>query len=125
MSNYYVRVFTDDSNEIEWKNLIPDEIHYIEFKGKRYAEVRHGKWIGKPIAGYSTVKCSVCGVAYTENSGRWSYCPNCGSDMRSIDDEVVDLPMEEPEINPCRGCEDYDGQGGCISKGGCGARMVD
>ena len=26
---------------------------------------------------------------------------------------------EEPEINPCRGCEDYDGEGGCKSHGGC------
>lgn len=29
---------------------------------------------------------------------------------------------EEPEINPCRGCEDYDGKGGCLSHGGCGER---
>ena len=28
----------------------------------------------------------------------------------------------EPEINPCRGCEDYDGQGACKSNGGCGER---
>lgn len=28
--------------------------------------------------------------------------------------------FEEPEINPCRGCEDYDGYGGCKSNGGCG-----
>lgn len=27
---------------------------------------------------------------------------------------------EEPEINPCRGCDDYDGRGGCKSAGGCG-----
>lgn len=27
---------------------------------------------------------------------------------------------EEPEINPCRGCDDYDGRGGCKSHGGCG-----
>ena len=26
---------------------------------------------------------------------------------------------EELEINPCRGCEDYDGKGGCLSNGGC------
>lgn len=32
---------------------------------------------------------------------------------------------EEPEINPCRGCEDYDGKGGCMSKGGCGERRED
>ena len=30
---------------------------------------------------------------------------------------------QEPEINHCRGCDDYDGQGGCKSNGGCGAKM--
>jgi hypothetical protein len=29
----------------------------------------------------------------------------------------------EPEINPCRGCSDYDGEGGCKSSGACGAKM--
>ena len=38
---------------------------------------------------------------------------NCGAKM---DDD-----WEEPEINPCRGCDDYDGRGGCKSHGGCGA----
>lgn len=33
--------------------------------------------------------------------------------------------FEEPEINPCRGCSDYDGRGGCISNGGCGERKDD
>ena len=56
------------------------------------------------------------------NDGNWHsirYCPNCGAKM----DE--DLQWEESEINPCRGCEDYDGQGGCLSKGGCGERRED
>ena len=43
--------------------------------------VKHGRWIGKPIAGYSTVRCSVCKEAFTENTGRWKYCPNCGAKM--------------------------------------------
>ncbi len=38
-------------------------------------------------------------------------------------DGKMDDNWEEPAINPCRGCEDYDGKGGCISKGGCGAKM--
>lgn len=33
--------------------------------------------------------------------------------------------LEEPEINPCRGCKDYDGQGGCKSNGGCGEMIED
>lgn len=43
--------------------------------------VRHGHWKGKPLAGYSTVKCSVCGSAFMENSGKWKYCPDCGAKM--------------------------------------------
>ena len=41
--------------------------------------VVHGHWIGKPLAGYSTVKCSACGSAFVENNGKWKYCPDCGS----------------------------------------------
>lgn len=44
-------------------------------------DVRHGEWIGKPIAGMCTVRCSACGMAFSENSGRWLYCPNCGAKM--------------------------------------------
>ena len=77
------------------------------------AEVRHGRWeVVDKGHGFSDWKCSVCG-----GSGRGDYliCPWCGAKM--------DGYFEEPEINPCRGCEDYDGKGGCISNGGCGARM--
>ena len=47
--------------------------------------VRHGKWIGKPLAGYATVRCSSCSDVYLENSGRWNYCPNCGAKMDKED----------------------------------------
>ena len=43
--------------------------------------VVHGHWIGKPLAGYSTVKCSACGSAFVENNGKWKYCPDCGAKM--------------------------------------------
>lgn len=43
--------------------------------------VKHGRWIGKPIAGYSTVRCSVCKETFAENMGRWNYCPSCGARM--------------------------------------------
>lgn len=43
--------------------------------------VRHGHWKGKPIAGYSTVRCSECGDVFMENSGKWNFCPNCGAYM--------------------------------------------
>jgi hypothetical protein len=42
---------------------------------------KYGYWIGRPIAGYCDVKCSVCGHVFSNNSGRWKYCPECGSKM--------------------------------------------
>lgn len=45
-------------------------------------ERKKGKWIGKPIAGYTTVRCSVCNNVFSENNGRWNFCPHCGADMR-------------------------------------------
>lgn len=58
---------------------------FCEFLGSRPTidaePVRHGHWKGKPIAGYGNVKCSVCGMFYSENSGLWNYCPHCGAKM--------------------------------------------
>lgn len=53
--------------------------------GKEFILTKHGYWKGKPIAGYSTVRCSECGDVFMENSGKWNYCPNCGTKM----DEVI------------------------------------
>lgn len=44
------------------------------------APVVHGKWIGKPIAGYCNIRCSECEEIYY-NNGKWNYCPNCGAKM--------------------------------------------
>ena len=44
-------------------------------------EVVHAKWLGKPLGGYSTVRCSNCNMTFKENSGRWKYCPECGAKM--------------------------------------------
>lgn len=45
-------------------------------------EVKHGEWIGKPIAGYARIKCSVCTTSFVQETGTWAYCPECGADMR-------------------------------------------
>ena len=47
-------------------------------------EVIHATWIGKPIAGYSTVRCSNCKSIFRENNGRWKYCPDCGAKMDKL-----------------------------------------
>ena len=49
--------------------------------------VVHGRWIGKPIAGYSTVRCSVCKSVFSENNGKWNYCPSCGALMDEVKNE--------------------------------------
>lgn len=61
--------------------------------------VKHGHWIGKPLAGYSTVKCSACGSAFVENNGKWKYCPHCGAKMdeptQSNDSNALDALGEK------------------------------
>ena len=82
--------------------------------------VKHGHWLFyEEPDGYYHSECSECGQWCDEDvflKGKWHYCPFCGAKMDK--DE-----WQEPEINPCRGCDDYDGQGGCKSNGGCGAKM--
>lgn len=81
-------------NDIEkWEKICKDakegKISTITLRGIEYALVRHGKWIGKPIAGYSTVRCGECGDVFLENNGKWEYCPNCGCkmDLGEVNDE--------------------------------------
>lgn len=77
-------------------------------RGKAEGQPRKGKWID--IKHTFMTKCSVCDWINNDDSS-YNFCPCCGADMRP--------QFEEPEINPCRGCEDYDGKGGCKTKGGC------
>lgn len=57
-----------------------------KIKEQEQRQIRHGHWKGKPIAGYSTVRCSECGDVFMENSGKWNYCPNCGAKMDEVED---------------------------------------
>jgi len=50
-------------------------------KALQEPERKKGKWIGKPIAGYSKVRCSVCNEVFLNNTGKWKFCPNCGAEM--------------------------------------------
>lgn len=49
-------------------------------------DIKVGEWKGKPIAGYSTVRCSECGDVFMENTGKWNYCPNCGAKMDGVEE---------------------------------------
>ena len=64
-------------------------------------ERKKGKWIIKdnPGTGWYRVTCSECGEDVTSTAPcigfypnakvTWDYCPNCGADMREVDDERV------------------------------------
>lgn len=49
-------------------------------------EVKHAKWIGKPLLGYSYCRCSNCHKITEVFVSRYGvvtqkYCPNCGAKM--------------------------------------------
>lgn len=76
---------------------------------------------------YVIAMCSSCGI----RTPNFYYSSNhVKSELHDAEMMVakrwnrrVETTQEESEINPCRGCEDYDGKGGCKSNGGCGAKM--
>lgn len=75
---------TVDAAPITRAKWIPDHASKMDKKqaqGLCLIQVRRGKWIGKPIAGYATVKCSECGNVFLNNNGRWNFCPDCGARM--------------------------------------------
>ena len=92
-------------------------------------EPKLGEWIYHPKDAiemmFTLPKCSICGH---ESSDALNYCPNCGAKMNDSNASnalnALDNAQDGPIITPCRGCSDYDGYGGCKSKGGCArARM--
>jgi len=52
--------------------------------------VRHGRWIynEKPMLGnaYGSYYCSECGAFHPH---RERYCPNCGADMREVENDKI------------------------------------
>lgn len=53
-----------------------------KFRNKAdFMKVKHGYWIGKPIAGYARIKCSVCHTSFAQETGTWKYCPECNAKM--------------------------------------------
>jgi len=92
LSERVTTTYYDDEHE-EWSQktvAISDVLDSVcdDYTVIEAEPVEHGRWIGKPIAGFATVRCSICGTAYLENNGRWNYCPNCGA--------IMDEPEAEP-----------------------------
>ena len=52
------------------------------------APVVHGRWIEKEKYDFGIMyDCSLCEDRILDNGHTWNYCPNCGADMRGINDE--------------------------------------
>ena len=52
------------------------------------APVVHGRWVEKEKYDFGIMyDCSLCGNRILDNGHPWNYCPNCGADMRGINDE--------------------------------------
>ena len=71
--------------EVTQLNSLLSDVKCIIRDTPTIKERKHGHWIGKRIAGYGTVRCSVCKSKFTNNAGQWNYCPSCGATM---DEEV-------------------------------------
>ena len=83
-----------DSNGIE-QYLIPlEDGSFIAIPKERIEHRQNGKWIDQGWHGdwqfetdgrgncWYEYKCSECG--YIKRGGKSNYCPNCGADMRGI-----------------------------------------
>ena len=51
-------------------------------------KIKQGEWIFGSTLGHGWMKCSNCCVSQSGQTSCWSYCPNCGADMRGgVDNE--------------------------------------
>jgi len=79
-------------------------------------------WMAKGSKFRKDYSCVITHKALTSTK-RNRFCPLEEVHLHEGGERAGDF--DEPEINPCRGCPDYDGRGGCISNGGCGERKDD
>ena len=78
----------DNTDELNIDNFhVPIEVvrqNILDQPAADVKEVVHAEWLGKPLGGFATVRCSNCKNVFSENSGRWRYCPSCGAKMDLI-----------------------------------------
>lgn len=82
-------------------------------------EPKHSRWINDNGLYRCTACNGLCTVAgwadcipEEQMYKRFKFCPNCGARMDADD-------CAESKINPCIGCEDYDGRSHCKSHCAC------
>ena len=68
---------------------VDDTLDYIDSEpAADVAPVVHGRWVEKEKYTFGIMyDCSLCGNRILDNGHPWNYCPNCGADMRGINDE--------------------------------------
>lgn len=60
-----------------------EEVAYSAIEnGTPYEERPQGEWIFGSTLGHGWMKCSNCCVSQSGQTLCWSFCPNCGADMR-------------------------------------------
>lgn len=77
---------TGDLEKVETQVMTCDR--HIKILKDLPSERKHGKWL---LHSYMPHKnyCSCCETDSPYNN-RWKFCPNCGADMREVDDERPD-----------------------------------
>ena len=91
----------------------------LEPKQRKLGRWEKAKPKGVVVYSDGYAECSSCHETIWLGWGM-NFCPHCGVQNRIIDPDDYDgAKMDGPIITPCRGCSDYDGYGGCKSKGGC------
>lgn len=102
----YHEVFEKDSEDQRWDSGCWMRYRLFEKVLREQPTVAQpermrGTWIIKdnPGTGWYRVTCSECGEDVTSTAPcigfypnakvTWDYCPNCGADMREVDDERV------------------------------------
>ena len=107
-----------DADEIKYQLLIPNTNPTLWCVSKDAVD-----WI-PTVDAVPVVRCGKCiHSRLDEDDGlicQMHYLPTAEENFCSYGET-----WEEPEINPCRGCKDYDWNGGCKSNGGCGMDLND
>lgn len=89
----YIQVAPDDDNI--------EQMHLLGYKPLPMDENGNGPWCFKP-----KTYLDYCGAKMNDS--------NASNALNALDNA-----QDGPIVTPCRGCSDYDGYGGCKSKGGC------
>lgn len=64
-----------------WENALIMAIESLKAE-----PINHGQWVIKPHKMMG--ECPCCSVCGSFNPIEYNYCPNCGADMREVNDET-------------------------------------